>query len=75
MANFVRRKKKPGIELTDNTQINYQNLDLLREYVMESGRMVPSRMTGARAKYQRQLSKAIKQARFLALLPYCDTHD
>lgn len=47
---------------------------MLKEYVMESGRIVPSRITGTSARYQRQLARAIKLARFLALLPYSDTH-
>ncbi|MDG1121889.1 MAG: 30S ribosomal protein S18, partial [Glaciecola sp.] len=46
----------------------------LRNYVTESGKIVPSRITGTSAKYQRQLSTAIKRARFLALLPYTDSH-
>ncbi len=48
---------------------------MLKAYVMETGRIVPSRITGTKAKYQRQLTEQIKLARFLALLPYCDTHD
>jgi small subunit ribosomal protein S18 len=46
----------------------------LKNYVTETGKIVPSRVTGTRARYQRQLSTAIKRARFLALLPYCDHH-
>ena len=47
-------------------------LPLLKNYVTESGKIVPSRITGTSAKYQRQLATAIKRARFLALLPYTD---
>lgn len=73
-ANF-RRKKSCAFKTTDGkSEIDYKDLEMLRDYVMESGRIVPSRITGTSAKYQRQLAKAIKLARFLALLPYCDTH-
>ena len=48
--------------------------DVLREYISETGTIVPSRITGTKAHYQRQLSTAIKRARFLALLPYTDQH-
>jgi small subunit ribosomal protein S18 len=47
---------------------------MLKNYITESGKIVPSRITGTSAKYQRQLSTAIKRARFLALLPYTDSH-
>ncbi|MDE2197176.1 MAG: 30S ribosomal protein S18, partial [Gammaproteobacteria bacterium] len=43
-------------------------------YITETGKIVPSRITGTRAFYQRQLTLAIKRARFLALLPYTDQH-
>jgi small subunit ribosomal protein S18 len=46
----------------------------LKQYVSETGKIVPSRITGTKAKYQRQLAKAIKRARYLALLPYTDGH-
>ena len=50
-------------------------LDTLKAYITETGKIVPSRITGTRAKYQRQLSTAIKRARYIALLPYTDQHD
>ncbi len=76
MMNSFRRKKcafkdKDGVAI----DIDYKDLRTLREYIMESGRIVPSRITGTSAKYQRQLAKAIKLARFLSLLPYCDNHE
>lgn len=55
-------------------EIDYKDLDLLRQYVSETGKVVPSRITGTSAKYQRQLATAVKRARFLALLPYTDQH-
>ena len=48
--------------------------ETLRQYVTETGKIVPSRITGTGANYQRQLSLAVKRARFLALLPYTDKH-
>ncbi len=57
---------------TDPKMINYKNVDLLRKYVMPSGKIVPRRITGTAAKYQRMLSQEIKKARILALLPYVD---
>jgi len=54
--------------------IDYKDLDLLGEYITETGKIIPSRITGTSAKYQRQLTSAIKQARFIALLPFCDVH-
>jgi small subunit ribosomal protein S18 len=76
MANYFRRKKfASAADATDNTnEIDYKNLRVLREYVMDSGRIVPSRITGRKARDQRRLAKEIKRARFLALLTYCDTH-
>lgn len=62
------------IHLTVQEEIDYKDIGILKNYIMESGRIVPSRITGTAARYQRQLSKAIKLARFLALLPYCDLH-
>lgn len=74
MASYFRRKKFCAFKVDGAKEIDYKDIDTLREYVMESGRIVPSRITGTSAKYQRQLAKAIKLARYLALLPYCDTH-
>lgn len=69
-----RRKKFCAFKAKDIQEIDYKDVDTLKDYIMESGRIVPSRITGTSAKYQRQLSRAIKLARYLALLPYCDTH-
>lgn len=74
MAKYFRRKKACAFTGTDK-EIDYKDLYTLKDYIMESGRIVPSRITGTGAKYQRQLSGAIKVARFLALLPYCDNHE
>lgn len=75
MARFFRRKKYCRFTAEGITEIDFKDLNLLKQYVSESGKIVPSRITGTSAKYQRQLATAIKRARFLALLPYTDSHD
>jgi small subunit ribosomal protein S18 len=57
------------------TEIDYKDLDMLKQYISETGKIVPSRITGTKARYQRQLATAVKRARYLALLPYTDAHD
>lgn len=74
MASNMRRKKVERFGTEGAAEIDYKNLDLLSEYITETGKIVPSRITGTPAKYQRQLSASIKQARFIALLPFCDAH-
>jgi small subunit ribosomal protein S18 len=74
MARFFRRKKYCRFTAEGVKQIDYKDLNTLKNYVTESGKIVPSRITGTSAKYQRQLATAIKRARFLALLPYSDSH-
>lgn len=72
-GGFRVRRKKFRFN-ADSSSIDYKDLNTLKGYITESGKMVPSRITGASAKFQRQLSSAIKRARYLALLPYCDQH-
>jgi small subunit ribosomal protein S18 len=55
-------------------QIDYKDIDTLRDFLTEQGKIIPARLTGTKAHYQRQLDTAIKRARFLALLPYSDNH-
>ena len=74
MARFYRRRKFCRFTAEGITEIDYKDLNMLKQYVGESGKIVPSRITGTKAKYQRQLSTAVKRARFLALLPYTDNH-
>jgi small subunit ribosomal protein S18 len=75
MARNMRRKKFNRFSTEDSVEtIDYKNLDMLSEYITETGKIVPSRITGTDAKYQRQLTTAIKHARFIALLPFCDAH-
>ena len=74
MSKFFRRKKFCRFTAEDVVEINYKDLNLLRQYVTETGKIVPSRITGTKARYQRQLATAVQHARFLALLPYSDSH-
>jgi len=74
MARFFRRRKFCKFTAEGVTEIDYKDIDTLKQYVSETGKIVPSRITGTKAKYQRQLATAVKRARFLALLPYSDAH-
>ena len=74
MARYFRRKKFCRFTADGVDQIDYKDLGTLKNYVTETGKIVPSRITGTKAKYQRQLATAIKRARFIALLPYSDAH-
>jgi len=74
MARYFRRKKFCRFKAEGITFIDYKDINLLKNYVMENGKIVPSRITGTSAKYQRMLATCIKRARFLALLPYSDAH-
>lgn len=74
MSRYFRRKRFCKFTAEGIDQIDYKDLDTLKEYITETGKIVPSRVTGTKAKYQRQLATAIKRARFLSLLPYTDQH-
>ncbi len=74
-SRFFRRKKFCRFTAEGVKEIDYKDLNTLRGYVSETGKIVPSRITGTKSRYQRQLAKAIKRARYLALLPYSDAHD
>jgi small subunit ribosomal protein S18 len=74
MSRFYRRRKYCRFTAEGIKEIDYKDLNTLKAYVSESGKIVPSRITGTKAKYQRQLTTAIKRARALALLPYTDSH-
>ena len=74
MARYLRRRKYCRFTAEGIVEIDYKDLDLLKQNVSETGKIIPSRITGTKAHYQRQLATAIKRARFLALLPYSDAH-
>ena len=74
MSRFFRRRKFCRFTAEGVVQIDYKDLATLKAYITETGKIVPSRITGTKAHYQRQLDTAIKRARFLALMPYTDLH-
>ncbi len=74
MSRYFRRRRYCRFTAEGITEIDYKDLNLLKAYVSETGKIVPSRITGTKAKYQRQLATAIKRARYLAILPYTDNH-
>ena len=72
--NLFRRKKFCRFTVEKIKQIDYKDVDLLKDFINENGKIIPARITGTTARYQRQLGDAIKRARFLALLPFTDLH-
>ena len=74
MAKFFRRRRYCKFTAEGVDEIDYKDLATLKAYITENAKIVPSRISGTKVRYQRQLSTAVKRARFLALLPYCDAH-
>ncbi|HAC87794.1 MAG: 30S ribosomal protein S18 [Gammaproteobacteria bacterium] len=74
MARYFRRRKFCKFTAEGTKEIDYKDLETLRDYISETGKIVPSRITGTKARYQRQLATAVKRARYLALIPYTDSH-
>ena len=74
MARFFRRRKFCRFTAEGVLEIDYKDVATLKNYITAAGKIVPSRITGTSAKYQRQLARAIKRSRYLALLPYTDKH-
>ncbi len=74
MSRFYRRRKYCRFTAEGITEVDYKDLEILKTFISETGKIIPSRMTGTKAKYQRQLAKAVKRARYLALIPYTDAH-
>jgi len=64
------RKKKCKLCMEDMVQVDYKNTDFLRNYITERGKIIPRRITGACAKHQRMLTRAIKRGREAGLLPF-----
>jgi small subunit ribosomal protein S18 len=74
MARHFRRRKFCKFTAEGISEVDYKDINILKQFVGESGKIVPSRITGTKARYQRQLATAVKRARYLALLPYTDNH-
>ncbi|CAL4043987.1 30S ribosomal protein S18 [Buchnera aphidicola] len=74
MVRYFRRRKFCRFTADKTLEIDYKDINMLKNYITESGKIVPSRITGTKARYQRRLAQSIKKARYLALLPYTDLH-
>jgi small subunit ribosomal protein S18 len=73
--NMFKRRKFCRFTAEKIAEIDYKDVDILKDFVTENAKIMPARITGTKAGYQRQLGTAIKRARFLALLPFTDLHD
>ena len=74
MPRFSRKRKYCRFTALGIDEIDYKDIDTLKNYISETGKIIASRNTGTKERYQRQLATAVKRARFLALLPYTDQH-
>lgn len=72
--SLFKRRKFCRFTAEKIAEVDYKDLNILKEFVSENGKLIPARITGTKARYQRQLSTAVKRARFLALMPYTDLH-
>ncbi len=71
---LFRRRKFCRFTAEGIKEVDYKDIGILKDFINENGKIIPARITGTKARYQRQLSVAVKRARFLALLPYTDLH-
>ncbi|MDO8932768.1 MAG: 30S ribosomal protein S18 [Rhodocyclaceae bacterium] len=72
--SLFKRRKFCRFSAEKIEEIDYKDVDILKDFIGENGKIMPARITGTKTGYQRQLSTAIKRARFLALMPYTDLH-
>ena len=72
---LFKRKKFCRFTVAKVEQVDYKDVDTLKDFIQENGKIMPARLTGTKAHYQRQVDTAIKRARYLALLPYTDLHN
>jgi|SRR3990172_8052547 len=73
-GQLFRRRKFCRFTAEGIKEVDYKDINLLKDFINENGKIIPARITGTKSRYQRQLSVAVKRARFLALLPYTDLH-
>ncbi|MBT9554336.1 MULTISPECIES: 30S ribosomal protein S18 [unclassified Hydrogenophaga] len=71
---LFKRKRFCRFTVANVEEVDYKDVDVLRDFIAENGKIIPARLTGTRAFYQRQVNTAIKRSRFLAMLPYSDQH-
>ena len=74
-GGLFKRRKFCRFTAEKVVEIDYKDVDVLKEYIQENAKIMPARITGTKTGYQRQLSTAIKRARYLALMPYTDLHN
>jgi len=72
--SLFKRRKFCRFTAEKIAEVDYKDVEILKDFVTENAKIMPARITGTKSGYQRQLSTAIKRARFLALLPYTDLH-
>ncbi len=72
--NLFKRKRFCRFTVAKVEEVDYKDLDVLKDFITENGKLIPARLTGTKAIYQRQVTTAIKRARFLALMPFTDQH-
>ena len=72
--HLFKRRKYCRFTAEGIKEVDYKDIAILKDFINENGKIIPARITGTKARYQRQLSVAVKRARFLALLPYTDLH-
>jgi len=71
---YKKNSRSSGLENVIESDINYLNIHVLKRCITETGQIIPARVSGVSAKKQRLLTEAVKLARFLGCLPYCDNH-
>jgi small subunit ribosomal protein S18 len=71
---LFKRRKFCRFTAEKIAEVDYKDLNILKDFISENGKIIPARITGTKSRYQRQLGTAVKRARFLALLPYTDLH-
>ena len=72
--SLFKRRKFCRFTAEKIEEIDYKDVEILKDFIAENAKIMPAGITGTKTGYQRQLSTAIKRARFLALLPYTDLH-
>ena len=73
-GGMFKRRKFCRFTAEKIVEIDYKDVDILKDFITENAKIMPARLTGTKAHYQRQLGVAVKRARYLALLPYTDNH-
>ena len=72
--DMYKRRRYCRISAEGIKEVDYKDVSLLKDFITENGKLIPARITGTKSRYQRQLTTAVKRARFLALLPFTDKH-